>query len=123
KPEKTILFFGAGSSIPSGAPSVSKIMERFTENFHIEQNGYSLSEFSSIVEQSLSRREMIQSLRSLFKNLTPTGSLLNLPLYNWKNIYTTNYDTLIEQSYARKNKNLSVISSNFDFTVQKIPEA
>ncbi|WP_454877228.1 SIR2 family protein [Pseudomonas aeruginosa] len=123
KPEKTILFFGAGSSIPSGAPSVSKIMERFAENFHIEQNEYSLSEFSSIVEQSLSRREMIQSLRSLFKNLTPTGSLLNLPLYNWKNIYTTNYDTLIEQSYARKNKNLSVISSNFDFTVQKIPEA
>ncbi|MEN1641615.1 SIR2 family protein, partial [Pseudomonas aeruginosa] len=44
-------------------------------------------------------------------------------MYNWKNIYTTNYDTLIEQSYARKNKNLSVISSNFDFTVQKIPEA
>lgn len=122
-PENTVLFFGAGSSIPSGAPSVTKIIERFSENLDIESAGYSLSEMASIIEQTRSRREMIQSLRSLFKNKTPTGSLLNLPLYNWKNIYTTNYDDLIEQSYASKKKDISVISSNFDFRVQEIPEA
>lgn len=122
-PENTVLFFGAGSSIPSGAPSVAKIIERFSGNFDIESDGYSLSEMASIIEQTRSRREMIESLRSLFKNKTPTGSLLNLPLYNWKNIYTTNYDDLIEQSYATKKKDLSIISSNFDFQVQEIPEA
>lgn len=122
-PEKTVLFFGAGSSIPSGAPSVSKIVERFTQSYKLESDGYSLSELASLIEQKHSRREMIGTLRSLFNNLTPTGSLLNLPLYNWKNIYTTNYDNLIEQSYQRKEKDLSVISSNFNFTVQKIPES
>lgn len=122
-PEKTVLFFGAGSSIQSGAPSVSKIIERFTQNHHFESEEYSLSELASLIEQKNSRKEMIGTLRGLFKNLKPTGSLLNLPLYNWKNIYTTNYDNLIEQSYERKQKDLSVISSNFDFTVQKIPES
>lgn len=122
-PEKTVLFFGAGSSIPSGAPSVSKIIERFAQNYNLEREGYSLSELASLIEQLQSRKQMIDTLRVLFKNLTPTGSLLNLPLYNWKNIYTTNYDNLIEQSYDRKQKSLSVISSNFDFTVQKIPES
>jgi GTPase SAR1 family protein len=123
KPENTVLFFGAGSSIPSGAPTVSKLIEFLAQKFHLDGLSYSLSEMSSLVEQSHSRREMIDVLRLPFRNLTPTGSLLNLPLYDWKNIYTTNYDTLIEQSYARKNRALSVTSSNFDFTLQKIPEA
>ncbi|MDH2248419.1 SIR2 family protein [Pseudomonas sp. GD03855] len=122
-PEKTVLFFGAGSSIPSGAPSVSKIIDRFTSNYELDGQGYSLSELASLVEQKHSRKEMIGTLRGLFNNIRPTGSLLNLPLYNWKNIYTTNYDNLIEQSYERKGKDLSVVSSNFDFTVQKIPES
>src|SRR3954470_13712515 len=34
---------------------------------------------------------LIQELRSQFKGLRPTGSLLNLPLYAWKSIFTTNY--------------------------------
>lgn len=123
RPENTVLFFGAGSSIPSGAPSVSKIIGRFASFFSLESDGYSLSEIASLAEQTRSRKEMIVTLRSLFKNITPTGSLLNLPLYNWKNIYTTNYDDLIEQSYVRQNRDISVISSNFDFTIQKIPEA
>ncbi len=121
KPENTVLFFGAGSSLPSNVPGVDKIKKRIHCTFGVDES-FSLSEMSSIVEQTRSRKELITTLRSLFENVSPTGSLLNLPLYNWKNIYTTNYDDLIEQSYKRKGKNISVISSNFDFTVQKIPE-
>lgn len=122
-PDNTVLFFGAGSSRPSGAPSVDTIIQKFSSDFNIESEGYSLSEIASIIEHNHSRGQMIRSLRSLFKNKSPTGSLLNLPLYNWKNIYTTNYDDLIEQAYEKKDKNLSVISSNFDFGLQAIPEA
>ena len=54
-------------------------------------------------------------LRTLFKGLRPTAGLLNLPLYDWRSIYTTNYDDLVEQAYQRKGKTLGVVNSNFDF--------
>ncbi len=94
---KTVLFFGSGSSIPSGAPSVQKMIEVVADTFKINANEFSLSEITSIAEHKLSRRELISTLRKMFKNRISTGALLNLPLYSWKNIYTTNYDTFIEQ--------------------------
>ncbi|QYJ89737.1 SIR2 family protein [Shewanella halotolerans] len=123
EPSKTVLFFGSGSSIPSGAPSVSKIIEKISEDFNIDADGYSLTEISSLAEEKRSRTDLISSLRSMFSRIRVTGALLNLPLYNWKNIYTTNYDKLIEQSYSKKEKALSVISSNYDFREQRYPEA
>ena len=122
-PSNTILFFGAGSSIPSGAPSVQKIIERISKTFDISSDGYTLSEISAIAEEKSSRSDLIKTLRSLFNNVNVTGALLSLPLYKWKNIYTTNYDQLIEQSFSRKNSHLSIFSSNFDFREQKVPEA
>lgn len=122
-PANTILFFGSGSSIPSGAPSVAKIIDRLGHDFNIETAGFSLTEIASIAEAKRSRSELVRCLRSMFDRINVTGALLNLPLYRWKNIYTTNYDKLVEQSYERKQKQLSVISSNYDFKEQKYPEA
>lgn len=122
-PSNTVLFFGAGSSIPSGAPSVDKLIKKVSEDFRIETEGYTLTEITSIAEEKRSRSELISCLRKLFERIRVTGSLLNLPLYDWKNIYTTNYDKLIEQSFEKKEKALSVISSNYDFKEQAYPEA
>ena len=121
-PTKTVLFFGAGSSIPSGAPSVDKIVSVLSKLYGIDPAGFSLSEITSIAEHKSSRAELIKNLRVLFNNLIATGAILNLPLYRWKNIYTTNYDNLIEQAYEKKSSQLSVFSSNFDFRLQKLPE-
>lgn len=122
-PSNTILFFGSGSSIPSGAPSVAKIIERIGSEFDIETDGFSLTEISSIAEVKRSRTELVRCLRSMFSRIRVTGALLNLPLYKWKNIYTTNYDKLVEQSFEKKECPLSVITSNYDFREQKYPEA
>lgn len=122
-PTNTVLFFGSGSSVPSGAPSVEKIIERVGREFNIDTEGFSLTEVTSIAEVKRSRSELVVCLRSMFNRIHVTGALLNLPLYSWKNIYTTNYDKLVEQSYERKNKPLSVISSNYDFKEQQYPEA
>jgi hypothetical protein len=122
-PANTVLFFGSGSSIPSGAPSVSKIIERIGCDFNINTEGFSLTEITSIAEAKRSRRDLVRCLRSMFSRINVTGLLLNLPLYRWKNIYTTNYDKLVEQSYEKKGKPLSVISSNYDFREQRYPEA
>ena len=122
-PTTTVLFFGSGSSIPSGAPSVTKMVDKIGQDFGIDAEGYSLTEITSLAEDKRSRSDLVRCLRGLFSNIYVTGSLLNLPLYNWKNIYTTNYDKLIEQSYEKKEKPISVVSSNYDFREQKYPEA
>lgn len=119
EPDNTVLFFGSGSSIPSGAPSAENLIELIGTRFSLSTDGYSLSEISSVAETKFSRKELITFLRSCFDLPYATGSILNTPLYSWKSIYTTNYDELIEQSYKRKNTSLTVYSNNFDFTVHR----
>jgi len=114
-PENTVLLFGAGSSMPSGAPAVEKLIAHYSKIFKLPSEGFDLSEIAMLAEQQNSRRDSIRELRKFFENLTPTGGLANIPNYNWKSIYTTNYDHLIEDSYALFKKKCRTYSSNFDF--------
>jgi SIR2-like domain len=115
-PMNTVLLFGSGSSIPSGAPPVATLIQKFSKAFDVEADGYNLSEIASICEAKTSRRRVIDLVRELCSNLKPTGGLKNLPLYPWKSIFTTNYDDLIEQAYTGKGKKVRVYHSNFSFT-------
>lgn len=115
-PEKTVLFFGAGASIASNAPSVGILIEKLSTKFGVSGTDYSLREFTGILENQFTRKSLIGELRNSLANIRPTGSLLNLPLYSWKSIFSTNYDTLIEQCYEQKHVPLTVYDSNFDFT-------
>jgi hypothetical protein len=54
-PKNTVLFFGAGSSVPSGAPSVAKLITKISQDFNLESNGYSLQEIASIAESKRHR--------------------------------------------------------------------
>jgi len=115
-PERTVLLFGAGSSLPSGAPSVSHLQHAFERRFGVPEKNYTLSEQTGIVEhKTRDRGSLIEALRDEFKGLKPSGSILNLPLYSWKSIFTTNYDELIEQAYQRRGRPYAAYSSNFDF--------
>lgn len=116
-PEKTVLFFGAGSSVPSKGPTSDDLVNLFADRFSIQADGYSLSEITGIAERRSNRRDVIQCLRDRIANLKPHGSILNLPLFEWKSIFTTNYDTLIEQSFEAKDLPFRRYASNFDFTV------
>ena len=119
-PEETILLFGAGSSIPSGGLLGADLALEIAKNFNLNNAELlSLQEISTVVEKKYSRQELINFLRSIINPLNPSGSLLNIPLYPWKAIYTTNYDTLIEQAYRHKKKELTVYRSNFDFTLRE----
>lgn len=116
-PKKTVLLFGAGSTIPSGAPSVGKLIGHFATNFGIDADKYTLSEITNLAENKTSRKRVITDLRKLCGGLHPQGGLRNLSLYDWKSIYTTNYDDLVEQTYEARGKACRVYSSNFDFTI------
>ena len=122
-PARTVLIFGAGASLPSGAPAVSKLIEEISSEFKIDSDSLTLSEISGLAERKRNRRDVISLVRATFKGLRPKGSMLNLPLYDWKSIYSTNYDELVEDSYARVGKPLTTFSSNFDFTMHGDPNA
>ncbi len=122
-PETTVLLFGAGSSAPSGVPAAAQVARRLAALIGLGAEDYSLSELASLVEQRRTRRELVNALRQLLSGAKPTGGLLNLPLYEWKSLYTTNFDDLIEQCYKRQSRDLTVYSSDFDFTAHDHPEA
>lgn len=119
-PEHTILLFGAGASAPSGVPSASALASRFASAAELDPSEYSLSEVASLYEQRFNRSKLIQALRAAIVG-EPTGGVLNLPLYDWRSLFTTNYDTIVEQCYRRASRPLTVYSSDFDFTVHPEP--
>ena len=124
EPERTVLLFGAGSSLPSNAPSVAKLQAHFEKVFGVAAKDYNLAEQTGIIEQrTKDRQRLITELRAQFAGLRPTGALLNLPLYDWKSIFTTNYDELIEDCYERRNRSLARYSTNFDFGIRADPTA
>lgn len=122
-PTNTVLMFGAGASLPSGAPSVAELIHAISEEFKIEPDGLSLAEISAVAEMKRNRTDLIALLRKRFKGLKAKGSLLNLPRHEWKSIYTTNYDELVEDAYRRAERPLQVFASDFDFKVQPDPTA
>lgn len=122
-PSNTVLIFGAGASLPSGAPSVAELISDISEHFNIEPDGLSLAEISAVAEMKRNRTDLIALLRKRFKGLKAKGSLLNLPRHEWKSIYTTNYDELVEDAYRRADRSLQVFASDFDFKVQPDPTA
>lgn len=123
KPENTVLLFGAGASLPSGAPSVTVLMDALSEKIGVSHEGYSFDEFCSLTEQKTNRKEIVRLVRQKFKGLSPTRGLLNIPLFEWNTIYTTNYDDLIERAYLKKSRPFFTYSSNFDFGNRPSPDA
>lgn len=115
-PQQTILVFGAGSSVPSGGPTGLELSSLLAKKFDIS-NGSTLplADISTIVETQFSRLELVNELQDRIERLGPAKGMMNLPLFDWSGIYTTNYDKVVERAYQRCGKPLSVISSNFDF--------
>ena len=123
RPDRTVILFGSGSSIPSGAPSVGDMRKHLSQKFGIDLSDLSLSELATIVERRKNRASLISAVRELFVELSPTGGLLTIPRFRWKSIYTTNYDNLIEQAYKRLREPLTVYASNFDFGTDEVSGA
>jgi NAD-dependent SIR2 family protein deacetylase len=124
KPANAVLFFGAGSSVPSGCPTAKVLVERLINKFSLGTPSMGLSELAGFIElKTRNRREIIELLRSSFNGKRPTGGLLTVPFFEWKSIYTTNYDELIELAYKQRGKELQPFASNFDFNGDVQPSA
>lgn len=116
-PTNTALLLGAGASVPSGAPSGASLAARlWREIAKTEPQSEDLIETTSILERRFSRRPVIDCVISSLRSLKPTGGLLGLPRLGWREIFSTNFDQLIENSYKASNLALTAIRSNFDYT-------
>ncbi|WP_424991342.1 SIR2 family protein [Fluviibacterium sp. S390] len=114
-PSGTVLLFGAGASLPSGAPSVGQLCEHLAPLINEQPNTYNFADLCALFEFKKSRKELVSKVRERFKGLRPAGGIQNVAEYDWVSIFTTNYDDLVERSFSRKNKEIRVFSSNFDF--------
>ena len=110
-----VLFVGAGASIEAGAPSAQEMARELSEKYlqgkHQEEP---LSKIASYIDAKpgLGRRLVIDYLINRLSPLKLSKAHLLLPKFRWPAIYTTNYDTLIEQAYERVGvKHKSIISS------------
>lgn len=110
--EKVSLFIGAGFSIEANAPSVRNLCEAILSQIddgklreeHINDGLPELSSFFVEKICSGSRNSLIELLGNQF-DFTPAKmddhrALSQIPHFH--NIFTTNYDTLLEDSYDKK---------------------
>jgi len=116
-PARTNLLLGAGASIPSGGLSGIQLADYLsTELSGAATNTGKLDEISSILCMKYGRAAVLAKIRQRLRALEPTGGLLALPNFPWVNVYTTNYDQLMEVAYRRQNKQLTTIRSNYDWS-------
>ena len=114
--EKVSLFIGSGFSIEAGAPSVSDLTKLILDELdddklrkeHENDKLDVLSEF--FVEEACagSRNELISLMKKAFsfepKCMDDHKLLASIP--HFKTIFTTNYDTLLEDSYQEDERNV-----------------
>ncbi|WP_297273611.1 SIR2 family protein [uncultured Bacteroides sp.] len=122
--EKVSLFIGAGFSIEANAPSVQKLKETILANIddleakqqHSDDNLSDLSEFYVEEICNGSRNELISLLKDLFSfnpaSMKDHETLAKIPHFHY--IFTTNYDTLLEDSYPAED--INVIRKDQDCT-------
>ncbi|MGN6114050.1 MAG: SIR2 family protein [Nitrobacter sp.] len=117
EPANTVLLLGAGASVPSGAPTGSELATRLWEKAaKVSAQSDDLTETASILVRRLSRRPVVDVIRAALSPLKPAGGLLGLPKLGWHQLFTTNFDQLLEKAFAQNSIPLTAIRSNYDFT-------
>lgn len=115
-PGRTILFLGAGASIPSGAPSAKGLVVDLCKALEVSDiRSDDLMEAASLLELRVGRHRLVSAIRDRLKDVEPTQGLLVLPTLKWAAVYSTNWDCLVEKAYERCGEKLVVVRSNFDY--------
>ncbi|SDY92243.1 SIR2-like domain-containing protein [Modestobacter sp. DSM 44400] len=117
-PSQTSLLLGAGASVSSGAPTGASLARQLASRLSPPPDGGDLSEICGIYENRLGRKDLVQDIRQRLSGLQPTQGMLAVPAFNWRAIYSTNFDRLVEQAYRQAGKDLKVVRSNYEFTVE-----
>lgn len=110
KAGNVVLFLGAGASYGAknikgqSIPSANDLAQLLSEKFL----GGIKGDLSYIADLSISESSLYDVqlfIREIFKEFKPTPHHLKLPEFNWKAIFTTNYDLLVEEAYGARKSN------------------
>lgn len=119
--ESPILFLGAGFSygaylktgtnIPLGNKLKDIIIKDLlkisaSDAEYEELNDYSLKQVCDYYEHSFGKEGLYDFLTDMFSDVVPSEEHFQLTNYQWKKIYTTNIDDLVEQVYARNKQTI-----------------
>jgi hypothetical protein len=120
RPQSTALLLGAGASVPSGAMSgkaLAHLLWRTIEKSDPQSDD--LIETAGILERRHGRRAVVESVTAALEKLQPTGGLLGLPQFGWRDVFSTNFDRLVEKAYRACDVPLTPIRSNYDFSAKE----
>jgi len=105
---KILLFLGSGASAnsvrkdgskpPMGGELADLLSEKFLGGRY---NGKNLTYVSALAISETNTFQVQEYIRDIFKSLEPSKNHLQIPTFNWRGIFTTNYDTLIEDAYRQ----------------------
>src|SRR5262245_16037199 len=99
-PLRTALVTGAGASVPSGAPTGSQLAARLWKSLaNSDAKSDDLMETASFLTRTYGRAPVVKEIKRELAGLKPTGGLAGLPVFQWHQIFTTNFDQLIEKAY------------------------
>lgn len=118
KKEETSLFLGAGVSASAGYPSWGELLQPCAEELNIKiDNTASLfliaQYYANRFGKSALKRIINDSINALKSESTLVDELLNL---NFKSIWTTNYDTVLENNYLKRNVLTNIIANDRDLS-------
>ena len=105
---RVVLFLGAGASLEAkdaerhAAPSTSKLAQEIALKFLGKKlEKFDLQTISEMAAQSVTSSVVFEYIRDRLRKLEPSKAHMMIPSFQWHTIATTNYDTLIEDSYGR----------------------
>ncbi len=128
--EDVALFIGSGFSLKAGAPSASDIIKAIVSEAsssfldNIPQKEQTLRNISeAYIKECGGKNELMCILRKLFsfepKDTSDQKMLYNIP--HFKTIFTTNYDTLIEDAYPRSECVVVTTNKGATYTKDNLP--
>ena len=114
----TSLFLGAGSSCSVGFPNWSKLLEECSEKLKLKgKNETNLFAVAQYYSNKYGRSELTKIVKSVFYDFKYESELLNSIMdLSFKNIWTTNYDQIIEKNLAAKKITSTSIIRDIDLT-------
>ncbi|HXD92658.1 MAG TPA: SIR2 family protein, partial [Bacteroidia bacterium] len=125
KSKNTILFLGSGASI--GAASTKKIKipsaQELADAIATEYLGenYIGKPLNYVSELAINERNILEFqsfIYDIFSDFGPAEFHKKIPLFPWNNIFTTNYDLIIEKAYQLCNERVQDLYSLYKNTPQ-----
>ena len=105
---RVVLFLGAGASLQAkdadrkAAPSTKALSEELCQKFlGDKKSDVDLQLAAELAAQAATHKVVFEYIKDRLSGLQPTRAHSLIPTFRWHTIATTNYDTLIEDSYGK----------------------